>query len=94
MVQTADGVSNKCNYLKKILSLATRNVPNNCKNTHAFLISFNCVNPQVTRLRCGGFIIALRVNHLMSDAPSMVQFMNAMSEMPRATCVAKGTSQR
>ena len=83
MVQTADGVSNKCNYLKKILSLATRNVPNNCKNTHAFLISFNCVNPQVTRLRCGGFIIALRVNHLMSDAPSIVQFMNAMSEMPR-----------
>ncbi|KAK7827263.1 benzyl alcohol o-benzoyltransferase [Quercus suber] len=41
---------------------------------------------QVTRLRCGGFIFALRLNHLMSDAPSIVQFMNAMGEMARGVC--------
>ncbi|KAF3968809.1 hypothetical protein CMV_007350 [Castanea mollissima] len=41
---------------------------------------------QVTQLRCGGFISALRLNHLMSDAPSIVQIMNAMSEMAQGVC--------
>ncbi|XP_059458324.1 benzyl alcohol O-benzoyltransferase-like [Corylus avellana] len=36
---------------------------------------------QVTRLKCGGFIFALRFNHTMSDAAGMVQFMTAMAEM-------------
>ncbi|GMY07717.1 benzyl alcohol O-benzoyltransferase-like [Fagus crenata] len=36
---------------------------------------------QVTRLRCGGFIFALRLNHVMCDAPGLVQFMNAVAEM-------------
>ncbi|KAJ4839756.1 hypothetical protein Tsubulata_044926, partial [Turnera subulata] len=38
---------------------------------------------QVTRLRCGGFIFALRLNHTMSDAPGLVQFMAAVGEMAR-----------
>ncbi|NP_001312867.1 benzyl alcohol O-benzoyltransferase [Nicotiana tabacum] len=38
---------------------------------------------QVTRLRCGGFIFALRLNHTMSDAPGLVQFMTAVGEMAR-----------
>ncbi|KAJ0970955.1 hypothetical protein J5N97_018914 [Dioscorea zingiberensis] len=36
---------------------------------------------QVTRLSCGGFIFAIRLNHTMSDAPGLVQFMNAVAEM-------------
>ncbi|XP_044480225.1 methanol O-anthraniloyltransferase-like [Mangifera indica] len=36
---------------------------------------------QVTRLLCGGFIFALRLNHTMTDAYGLVQFLNAMKEM-------------
>lgn len=36
---------------------------------------------QVTRLRCGGFILATALNHTMSDAIGYVQFMQALSEM-------------
>ncbi|KAK8520068.1 hypothetical protein V6N13_031465 [Hibiscus sabdariffa] len=38
---------------------------------------------QVTRLRCGGFIFALRHNHTMSDANGLTQFMSAVGEMAR-----------
>ncbi|KAL1346516.1 hypothetical protein HN51_020151 [Arachis hypogaea] len=38
---------------------------------------------QVTRLKCGGFIFALRLNHTMSDAAGLVQFMNAVAEIAR-----------
>ncbi|GKV07461.1 hypothetical protein SLEP1_g19238 [Rubroshorea leprosula] len=42
---------------------------------------------QVTRLKCGGFIFALRLNHTMSDAAALVQFMGAVAEMARG-CLA------
>ncbi|KAL3529800.1 hypothetical protein ACH5RR_009122 [Cinchona calisaya] len=38
---------------------------------------------QVTRLTCGGFVFALRLNHTMSDATGIVQFMTAVGEMAR-----------
>ena len=38
---------------------------------------------QVTRLLCGGFIFAIRVNHTMSDGQGMVQFMMAIGEIAR-----------
>ncbi|XP_074583048.1 benzyl alcohol O-benzoyltransferase-like [Curcuma longa] len=38
---------------------------------------------QITRLLCGGFVFALRLNHTMSDAPGLVQFMNAVAELAR-----------
>ncbi|KAG2708760.1 hypothetical protein I3843_05G188600 [Carya illinoinensis] len=38
---------------------------------------------QVTRLKCGGFIFALRLNHTMSDAAGLVQFMAAVGEIAR-----------
>ncbi|KAK1411835.1 hypothetical protein QVD17_32623 [Tagetes erecta] len=42
---------------------------------------------QVTRLLCGGFILAIRVNHTMSDGAGFTQFMMALSE------IANGLSQ-
>ncbi|PWA57332.1 benzyl alcohol O-benzoyltransferase [Artemisia annua] len=41
---------------------------------------------QVTRLSCGGFIFGLRINHTMSDAAGLVQFLMALGE------IAKGAS--
>ncbi|XP_015897314.3 methanol O-anthraniloyltransferase-like [Ziziphus jujuba] len=38
---------------------------------------------QVTRLRCGGFIVATRKNHMLVDAFGVAQFMNAVGEMAR-----------
>ncbi|KAG6752022.1 hypothetical protein POTOM_044238 [Populus tomentosa] len=38
-------------------------------------------NLQVSRLKCGGFLFALRLNHTMSDGPGLVQFMAAVAEM-------------
>eukprot|EP00252_Welwitschia_mirabilis_P016115 TRINITY_DN35627_c0_g1_i1.p1 TRINITY_DN35627_c0_g1~~TRINITY_DN35627_c0_g1_i1.p1 ORF type:complete len:329 (-),score=7.49 TRINITY_DN35627_c0_g1_i1:435-1421(-) len=36
---------------------------------------------QVTVLKCGGFIFALRLNHTMSDAVGLVQLMTALGEL-------------
>ncbi|OIW13460.1 hypothetical protein TanjilG_22251 [Lupinus angustifolius] len=38
---------------------------------------------QVTRLQCGGFIFAVRLNHAMSDAIGMSQFMKGLAEIAR-----------
>ncbi|CAN0924175.1 Benzyl alcohol O-benzoyltransferase [Linum grandiflorum] len=38
---------------------------------------------QVTRLKCGGFVFAIRLNHCMSDAVGLVQFMTAVAEIAR-----------
>ncbi|KAK1402678.1 benzyl alcohol O-benzoyltransferase-like [Heracleum sosnowskyi] len=38
---------------------------------------------QVTRLKCGGFVCALRFNHTMSDTVGFVQFLNALGEIAR-----------
>ncbi|XP_074344444.1 benzyl alcohol O-benzoyltransferase-like [Apium graveolens] len=38
---------------------------------------------QVTRFKCGGFALALRVNHTMCDVAGVVQFLTALSEIAR-----------
>ncbi|KAI5397340.1 hypothetical protein KIW84_063233 [Lathyrus oleraceus] len=38
---------------------------------------------QVTRLKCGGFIFVIRINHTISDAFGIAQFMNALAEICR-----------
>lgn len=38
---------------------------------------------QVTRLLCGGFVVALRLNHTMADGAGLGQFMNAVGELAR-----------
>nr|Q5H873.1 RecName: Full=13-hydroxylupanine O-tigloyltransferase; AltName: Full=(-)-13alpha-hydroxymultiflorine/(+)-13alpha-hydroxylupanine O-tigloyltransferase; Short=HMT/HLTase; AltName: Full=Quinolizidine alkaloid O-tigloyltransferase [Lupinus albus]BAD89275.1 (-)-13alpha-hydroxymultiflorine/(+)-13alpha- hydroxylupanine O-tigloyltransferase [Lupinus albus] len=38
---------------------------------------------QVTRLKCGGFIFAVRLNHAMCDAIGMSQFMKGLAEIAR-----------
>ncbi len=37
----------------------------------------------MTRLKCGGFILALRLNHTMSDGYGLVQFMMAVGDFAR-----------
>ncbi|KAG9443206.1 hypothetical protein H6P81_019060 [Aristolochia fimbriata] len=38
---------------------------------------------QVTRLLCGGFIFAVRLNHTMLDGHGLLQFLNAVAEIAR-----------
>lgn len=38
---------------------------------------------QVTRLLCGGFIVALSANHAMTDASGLIQFLTAVTELAR-----------
>ncbi|OMO52406.1 Transferase [Corchorus olitorius] len=38
---------------------------------------------QITRLKCGGFIFALRLNHVISDGTGIAQFMSAVAELAR-----------
>ena len=41
----------------------------------------------MTRLLCGGFVLALRINHNMCDAFGLLQFLNTMTEMARGALV-------
>ncbi|CAI9099109.1 OLC1v1035880C1 [Oldenlandia corymbosa var. corymbosa] len=53
-------------------------VPGSSEILHAPLLLV-----QVTRLRCGGFIFALRFNHAISDGAGIAQFQKAVAEIAR-----------
>ncbi|XP_052210806.1 methanol O-anthraniloyltransferase-like [Diospyros lotus] len=42
---------------------------------------------QITRLSCGGFVFAIRLNHVISDGSGLVQFLKAVAE------IAQGSSE-
>ncbi|KAK3148147.1 hypothetical protein QOZ80_3BG0291310 [Eleusine coracana subsp. coracana] len=42
---------------------------------------------QVTRLACGGFILAVRINHTMFDGQGLTQFLGAVAELARGVLV-------
>ncbi|KAF8653715.1 hypothetical protein HU200_061826 [Digitaria exilis] len=43
---------------------------------------------QVTRLPCGGFVVAVRVHHAMADAQGILQFLQAVAELARGATAA------
>jgi hypothetical protein len=55
-----------------------RNVPGSDTVTDSPLLLF-----QVTRLRCGGFVVGLRFTHSVSDGVGIAQFLNALGEIAR-----------
>ncbi|GAY69424.1 hypothetical protein CUMW_271860 [Citrus unshiu] len=67
-----DEIKPPCPYLDELLY----DVPGSEGTLGCPLLLF-----QVTRLICGGFVLAFRVNHTMCDAFGFVQFLKAMEEM-------------
>ncbi|XP_022148537.1 benzyl alcohol O-benzoyltransferase-like [Momordica charantia] len=67
-----DALQSQYTYLDDILY----NVPNSDGIVNCPLLLI-----QVTRLKCGGFIFALRINHTMTDAFGLLSFMTAMAEI-------------
>ncbi|CAJ1930858.1 unnamed protein product [Sphenostylis stenocarpa] len=44
---------------------------------------------QVTRLRCGGFVFAARMNHTICDSLGLVQFVSMVGEIARGASVSQ-----
>ncbi|KAK1653409.1 hypothetical protein QYE76_071214 [Lolium multiflorum] len=57
-------------------------LPGSCEILHAPLLHF-----QVTRLACGGFVLAFKIHHTMVDGQGVVQFMEAVAELARGAAV-------
>ncbi|KAK9271356.1 hypothetical protein L1049_026946 [Liquidambar formosana] len=75
--QLGDTIQPPCPYLEDFLY----DVPGS-----AGILGCPLLLIQVTRLTCGGFVFALRLNHTMSDALGLVQFLNMVGEMARGAC--------
>ncbi|KAL9455054.1 hypothetical protein AB3S75_010457 [Citrus x aurantiifolia] len=75
--QLGDDIQQPCPYLNQLLY----DVPGSegILGCPLFLI-------QMTRLTCGGFIFALRMNHTMCDGSGLVQFLKAIQDMIRGKC--------
>ncbi|EEF45042.1 methanol O-anthraniloyltransferase [Ricinus communis] len=42
---------------------------------------------QITRLACGGFVFAVRLNHVMSDSVGLAKFFKATGEIAKGACM-------
>ncbi|XP_039169251.1 alcohol acyl transferase 1 allele RGb [Eucalyptus grandis] len=51
------------------------------------IIGCPLLSVQVTRLRCGGFILGIRLNHTISDSFGLKQFLEAAAELARGAHV-------
>ncbi|TVU08149.1 hypothetical protein EJB05_41538, partial [Eragrostis curvula] len=47
------------------------------------ILDFPLLLFQVTRLACGGFVLAVRMNHTMADGQGLTQFLGAVAELAR-----------
>lgn len=72
--QLGDDIQPPCPYLNQLLY----NVPGSDGILGCPLLLI-----QVTRLACGGFIFAVRLNHTMCDGFGLVQFLEAIEDMAR-----------
>ncbi|KAL8142942.1 hypothetical protein V2J09_015974 [Rumex salicifolius] len=61
-------------FPKELLMLPADSLP----ILHSPLLLF-----QITKLACGGFVMAMSMNHTMADAFGIVQFMTAIAELAR-----------
>nr|CAD1824923.1 unnamed protein product [Ananas comosus var. bracteatus] len=52
-------------------------------STGSYIVDCPLLYIQVTRLKCGGFIFGLRINHTIADAPGVMQFLKALGELAR-----------
>ncbi|OAY81851.1 benzyl alcohol O-benzoyltransferase-like [Ananas comosus] len=52
-------------------------------STGSYILDCPLLYIQVTRLKCGGFIFGLRINHTIADAPGVMQFLKALGELAR-----------
>ncbi|MCE3215270.1 hypothetical protein HAX54_001614 [Datura stramonium] len=66
-----ESIKPPCPYLEDLLY----NVPGSDGIIHCPLMLI-----QVTRFSCGGFVVAVRVNHIMVDAFGLALFLNAVSD--------------
>ncbi|XP_052210263.1 methanol O-anthraniloyltransferase-like [Diospyros lotus] len=76
--QLGDAIQPPCPYMNEFLY----DVPGSGGITDCPLMLF-----QITRLSCGGFVFAIRLNHVISDGPGLVQFLKAVAE------IAQGSSE-
>lgn len=59
-----------------------KNVPGSESVTDTPIIHF-----QVTRLKCGGFILGLRYNHAVTDGAGIAEFLKALGEIARGAAI-------
>ncbi|XP_011082158.1 methanol O-anthraniloyltransferase-like [Sesamum indicum] len=74
IVQLGDTVQPPCRYPELLVS----DVPGSDG-----MLGCPLMLVQVTRFKCGGFVLAIRFNHVISDALGSLQFVTTMSEMAK-----------
>ncbi|KAJ7943977.1 Benzyl alcohol O-benzoyltransferase [Quillaja saponaria] len=82
--QLGDTVQPPCPYMREFLN----EVPGS-----EGIIGCPLLLIQVTRLRCGGFVFVIRMNHTMCDTLGLVRFLNMVAEFSRGKCAPTQVTQ-